>query len=556
MRFKVDWNNVLPASTDEKFVENAGCYADVRLHVKGTSTAISAEATNCAVQTAAGEAFSPATIATGSDYTFKVSLNTEMKFVSVKARYGYGLNGEQYKFLDDMPYWSEQTIQPNDDGTYTLTEDITKYGEVEIVAVASDDVINYTVKHILTTSLGKKVVVSTDARTGLVGDEITADASLIPADYAAFSGTTTLTVEEGKMEYVFNIVESGLPFTTSESFKNANWQTVYIRPFNKAAGSGYWMYEEAKFKTTAQEFSGDFEEKHLWAFVGNVIQGFKIYNKAAGNELTVRKTHGHNTQATLTADASDVYNTFFVAKGKGTNKEGTVAFGVADDLMNGSDKVYLNCRGDNTIKGWTYDEGCGCIFAAAHVVKLNAVNTLSDGNSAVATFSADHNFVMPSTVKAYYSTEEGENNSIVLTEASGVLPANEGFFLTGSAAGNVCIVASSETATTLEGTNLFKATDGSEIGSGVNAYILQGKDGAPMFYKLSSTDRVVAKNKAYLELPTDVAAVKLMFDGNVTAIDNVELTINKGVFYDLSGRKVVAPAKGGIYIQNGKKIIF
>ena len=44
-------------------------------------------------------------------------------------------------------------------------------------------------------------------------------------------------------------------------------------------------------------------------------------------------------------------------------------------------------------------------------------------------------------------------------------------------------------------------------------------------------------------------------DGVITAVENVESTINEGTIYNLQGIKVLKPAKGNIYIKDGKKII-
>ena len=47
------------------------------------------------------------------------------------------------------------------------------------------------------------------------------------------------------------------------------------------------------------------------------------------------------------------------------------------------------------------------------------------------------------------------------------------------------------------------------------------------------------------------------FGGNVTAIDKtmVDNAANNAPVFDLTGRRVVAPVKGGIYIMNGKKFV-
>ncbi len=42
---------------------------------------------------------------------------------------------------------------------------------------------------------------------------------------------------------------------------------------------------------------------------------------------------------------------------------------------------------------------------------------------------------------------------------------------------------------------------------------------------------------------------------NVISIENGELKIENDKYYDLNGRRVLYPTKGGVYIYNGKKIV-
>ena len=68
-------------------------------------------------------------------------------------------------------------------------------------------------------------------------------------------------------------------------------------------------------------------------------------------------------------------------------------------------------------------------------------------------------------------------------------------------------------------------------------------------------------NKAYMKIdtstqPSSAASYSFRFDGttgieDIEDVDNVE----SGDIYDLQGRKVTKPVKGGIYIKNGVKVI-
>ena len=79
---------------------------------------------------------------------------------------------------------------------------------------------------------------------------------------------------------------------------------------------------------------------------------------------------------------------------------------------------------------------------------------------------------------------------------------------------------------------------------------------------LAEGDEVkVPAGKAVLHLGNEQAGARsqiLKIEGEATgleAIDNSQLTIDNGAWYTIDGRKVTAPTKKGIYIQNGKKVV-
>lgn len=85
-----------------------------------------------------------------------------------------------------------------------------------------------------------------------------------------------------------------------------------------------------------------------------------------------------------------------------------------------------------------------------------------------------------------------------------------------------------------------------------------------MFYAFTDGSSLGA-GKSYLQLPvnwlptTPSNAISIEFDeGLVTDIDEVEAdgSGGDGLYYDLFGRPVLGLVKGGIYIVNGKKVLF
>ncbi len=136
--------------------------------------------------------------------------------------------------------------------------------------------------------------------------------------------------------------------------------------------------------------------------------------------------------------------------------------------------------------------------------------------------------------------------------------------------GVVIVGAKDATSTTLTiSDNEESVTDNALTGtltpltSGLNAYYILSKgdtSGEIGFYPPSSTLTTIRANKALLAAPVSSGenAVSMRFDGDITGISAPALNIDGNAsapVYDLSGRRVVAPVKGGVYIQAGRKYI-
>lgn len=162
-----------------------------------------------------------------------------------------------------------------------------------------------------------------------------------------------------------------------------------------------------------------------------------------------------------------------------------------------------------------------------------------------------------SGAEAYVGTLNAEKNALDMTQVNTV-PANKGIVLVGTGnkatltIGNVTETVNSD----LTGTNTaITLTDATRAN-----YLVFGKNNADNtkvgFFKTTAT--TIPANKAFLETSAlTQEAIAMNFGGNTTGVNTVVLGengVNAPVF-DLSGRRVVAPVKGGVYIQNGKKFI-
>lgn len=157
---------------------------------------------------------------------------------------------------------------------------------------------------------------------------------------------------------------------------------------------------------------------------------------------------------------------------------------------------------------------------------------------------------------AYTGALNAEKNAIDMTATTAV-PANNGFVLVGTEDKATLTIG---TADAIEGNALTGTNTGIAFGDAApkaNYLVFGVNDGTVGFYTPGNVTAIPA-NKAYINASAVAgSAIALNFGNTVTGINAA--TINNGEnnapIYDLSGRRVWAPVKGGLYIQNGKKLV-
>ena len=151
-------------------------------------------------------------------------------------------------------------------------------------------------------------------------------------------------------------------------------------------------------------------------------------------------------------------------------------------------------------------------------------------------------------------TLNADKSKLSLATAEGV-PSNTGIVMVNSAAETTATLTIggefSVSNNALSGTCTAIALDGTNNSN----YLVFGRSAGVLgFYRPSTNVEAIAANKAFLAT-NELSAVKLNIGNDVTAIENVELGNGDAPIFDLSGRRVLAPIKGGIYIRDGKKYI-
>ena len=180
-------------------------------------------------------------------------------------------------------------------------------------------------------------------------------------------------------------------------------------------------------------------------------------------------------------------------------------------------------------------------------------------NKTIGTFSAPYATVIPDGVTAYYAAKAEEAGQFILKPVDGkALPAEQGVVLVGEegVTSAMMLPVAGETTATM-GENMFEHSANGPVTMGANDYILsKTADYGIGLYK-ASQNSTLKQGKAYLTSTGSGAnSFVLNFSGVTTDIEGAPTVApSQQVIYDLSGRRVNAVTKGGIYIVNGKKMI-
>ena len=185
-----------------------------------------------------------------------------------------------------------------------------------------------------------------------------------------------------------------------------------------------------------------------------------------------------------------------------------------------------------------------------------------EGETHIGTFSAPFETVIPTGVRAYYAQTAEASTGISLAEiSSGTIPANEGVIITATTA-TPGYFAPATASTSITGNKLSNSAGAAHAIVDYD-YILATANEVTALYKAKVGGSALKMNKAYLNLGIVLSpSFKLSFDGELTGIASTLLNADesdplgsKTPVYDLSGRRVAQPMRGGIYIRDGKKFI-
>ena len=173
-------------------------------------------------------------------------------------------------------------------------------------------------------------------------------------------------------------------------------------------------------------------------------------------------------------------------------------------------------------------------------------------------------------LKAYAATGYNKKTKVVTLTRVMTTQPGEGLFIKGEPGTyEVPVIeeADDNTLNILVGT-LAKTEVNSTSDDGLYAnykYTIKEGDSQPLFYQFTDGSTFGA-GKAYLQIPTawlpatdEAKSISLRFEEGegTTDMENSQFTIdNSQLTYDLYGRRVDNPVKGGIYIVGGRKVVY
>ena len=219
----------------------------------------------------------------------------------------------------------------------------------------------------------------------------------------------------------------------------------------------------------------------------------------------------------------------------------------------------ISFTGDNNATRWLYtntgnftDAGSSCGTEGGYNFNLEPVTELpvTIGSAGASTLYAPNALTLPEEQGLQVYTAEQNGGYLTLTEVKGVIPANTGVILIGTASTTYNFAISDETSDPvgqLTGTVATKANpkDGT-------IYTLQ-KPGDALVMKKYNGDNLNGFKAYYKTDNSNVQTLRLSF-GETTGIDGVVNAGGKLEIYDMSGRRVEKMTKG-LYIVNGQKVL-
>ncbi|MDO4930456.1 MAG: hypothetical protein Q4E59_04915 [Bacteroidales bacterium] len=172
------------------------------------------------------------------------------------------------------------------------------------------------------------------------------------------------------------VCEEDLPFVKTTDLNNPVWQVIDIHA-NEANYTWQYSSSDNSIQTpvVAKSSATVLDDSYYWCFVGNLVDGFKIYNKAAGTNYTVYKASDGDNQVVMSTENSRNQFKIYVAASSSIYENGSTTRKSTCFKIDG-DSYYINHR-NPILQGWNdTDGGSSCRFFTPASYVLNYANDI------------------------------------------------------------------------------------------------------------------------------------------------------------------------------------
>lgn len=339
--------------------------------------------------------------------------------------------------------------------------------------------------------------------------------------------------------------------TTLEALKQAVEQAHYVRIVSKSTGDQ--LSVQADGSHVRHYAASQSDASQVWELRRLNTSAIGLYNPNAGKYMGA--TSAGQSCASTTEAASGCTITF---------EQNTGSNGGFYVKSNGNKMCCEVGGGDGKINHWNTNDDNAVLWTINPATDIEVALTTVGGNT-YATSYLPFPVQSVSGATAYTGVLNAAHTAINMTSVNGYA-ANEGVVLVGESGQTTATLTLGGTAVKDEA-NVFSGTHLAKTVSDANRdnlRVLGVKDGSTGeigFFKPSASLTSISANRAFIDA-TGTSATNLLSVnfGTVEGISDV-LTGTAPAFdanqplYDLSGRRVANQAKGGIYIQAGRKFI-
>lgn len=336
MRYKIDWNNIDPGgniNSDNNILNNGGGVVDVLVNIHTDRITVNQDNRNGEVLIAStGEPVSGNKVPFGQALKIKMNPSNGFAYNGIRVRHGYNLSGDSLvksnpQFRDDFFYVDEFGA----DDTFTIPAEVMD-GDVLIEGLFVSDGSGITRKKVTYNIEFEGRVIATQDFTVASGQpypqptiESEASAAFYAFDGIPEGGTTA------EDEVITLTLVQTLPFEVSAGHGKAYWYNMTLTNDKcYLVHNPSLTYIDLGASTTSVPAADNYNAQ--WAFVGNVLDGFTIINRGAGegkilsSSQSLTGTNDGTVYPVMTAlPVPETHNTYWMPT-EGTASVGKGAF--------------------------------------------------------------------------------------------------------------------------------------------------------------------------------------------------------------------------------------